>query len=123
VRLAVVRPGKGWGRSRGALGFDLRGLDGVEGLPASGAPVARGGGCRGCLLVGEGGSVGRETRRRATTSAREGEGRTTRLATGLRPGLVATGARRYRRRTAGRGGSVRLEKQRRLYARAEDGQG
>jgi hypothetical protein len=35
---------------------------------------------------------GGEARRRATTSAREGEGGTTRLATGLRPELVATGA-------------------------------
>jgi hypothetical protein len=88
----------------------------VEGLPASGAPVARSGRRRGCSLAGEGGSVGRETRQRATTSAREGEGRTTRLATGLRPGLVATGARRYRR-PHGRpwGGLCAGKKQRHLY--------
>jgi hypothetical protein len=105
----------------------FEGLDGVEELPASGAPVARDGRRRGCSLADEGGSVGRETRRLATTSAREGEERTTRLATGLRPGLVATGARRYCR-LHGRpwGGSVRREEAAAPLwwdARAEDGQG
>jgi hypothetical protein len=43
----------------------FRALDGVEELPAGGAPVARGGGSRGCSRAGEGGS---EERKGETTS-------------------------------------------------------
>jgi hypothetical protein len=47
-------------------------LDGVEELLAGGAPVARGGGRRGCSLAGEGGSVERKGEATSTYACQRG---------------------------------------------------